>query len=52
MEPFYDDIERAMANSDSKYQIITGDFNAKVETKTKEDFKSMRAFGIGERKER
>ena len=26
---FYDDIERAMADSDSKFRIITGDFNAK-----------------------
>ena len=29
MEQVYDDIERAMADSDSKYQIITRDFNAK-----------------------
>ena len=28
VEQFYDDIERAMANSDSKYKIIIGDFNA------------------------
>ena len=28
-EQFYDDIERAMADSDSKHKIITGDFNAK-----------------------
>ena len=53
MEQFYGDIERAMADSDSKYKIITGDFNAKIRTKTKEeDFKSMGAFGIGERNER
>ena len=40
-------LKRAMANSDSKYKIIT-DFNAKIGTKTKEeDFKSMGAFGIG-----
>ena len=46
-------IERAMADSDSKYKIITGDFNAKIETKTKEeDFKSMGAFEIRERNER
>ena len=50
VEQFYDNIERAMADSDSKYKIITGDFNAKIGTKTKEeDFKSMGAFGIGER---
>ena len=34
VEQFYDDTERAMADSDSKYQIITGDFNAKIGTKT------------------
>ena len=53
VEQFYDDIERAMADSDPKYKIITGDFNAKFETKTKEeDFKSMGAFGIWEGNER
>ena len=26
----YDDIERAMVDSDSKYKIITGDFNEKI----------------------
>ena len=52
MEQFYD-IERAMADSDSKYKIIAGDFSAKIGTKTKEeDFKGMEAFGIGERNER
>ena len=46
-------IKRAMADSDSKYRIITGDFNAKIGTKIKEeDFKSMAAFGIRERNER
>ena len=34
VEQFYDDIERAMADSDSKYKIITGDFNAKLGKKT------------------
>ena len=29
VEHFHGDIERAMADSDSKYKIITGDFNAK-----------------------
>ena len=28
VELFYDNIERAMADSDSKYKIITGDGNA------------------------
>ena len=52
MEQFYD-IERAMADSDSKYKIINGDFNAKSGTKTKEgDFKSMWAFGVGQINER
>ena len=46
VEQFYDDIERAMADSDSKYMIITGDCNANIGTKAKEkDFKSMGAFG-------
>ena len=35
-EQFYDDIERAMADSDSKYKMITGDFNAKIGNKTNE----------------
>ena len=40
----HDDIERAMADSDSKYKIITGDFTANTGTKTKEeDFKGMGA---------
>ena len=52
VEQFYNDIERAMAYSDSKYKIITGNFNAKIGTKRKEDFKSMGAFGIGERQMR
>ena len=44
VEQFYDNIERAMADSDSKYKIITEDFNAKIGTKIKEeDFKSMGA---------
>ena len=52
VEQFYD-VERAMAASDSKYVIITGDFNAKIGTQTKEeDSKSMVVFGIGERNER
>ena len=32
VEQCYDDIERTMADSDSKYKIITGDFNAKFGT--------------------
>ena len=52
VEQFYDDNVRAIADSDSKYKIITGDFNAKIGTKAKEDFKSMGAFGIVERNER
>ena len=27
---FYDNIERAVADSDSKYKISTGDFNAQI----------------------
>ena len=46
-EQFYDHIERAIADSDSRYQIILGDFNAKIGTEAKEDFKNMEAFGIG-----
>ena len=53
MEQFYDDVERALADSDAKYMISTGDFNTKKGTKTKgDDFKGMGAFGVGERNER
>ena len=52
VEQFYDHTERAMADNDSKHYVITGDFNAKIGTKTKEDFESMGAFGIWERNER
>ena len=45
VEQCYDGIDRAMADSDSRYKIITGDFNAKIGTKTKEkDVNSMGAF--------
>ena len=44
VEQFYDDIERAMADSDSKYKIITGNFNAKIGTKTKK--KTSRAWEL------
>ena len=52
VEQIYDDTERAMADSGSKYKIITGDFNAEIGTKTKEDFKSLWALGTGESNER
>ena len=57
MEQFCDDVERVMADNDSKFKINTGDFNAKKKkekkkNKNEEDFKSMEAFGIGERNER
>ena len=45
-EQYYDDIERAMADSDSKYKVTAGDFNEKLELQQKE-FKSMETFGIG-----
>ena len=52
VEQFYD-IEKAMADSDSKYRITTEDVTAKIETKTKEgDFKSLGAFEIGKRNEK
>ena len=35
VEQYYDDTERAMTDSDSKYMIITGDLNAKFEQKQK-----------------
>ena len=42
-----------MTDSDSKSKIITGQFSAKIGTKTKEeDFKSVGTCGIGERNER
>ena len=49
VEQFYD------IESDSKYKITTGDFNAKIGTKSKtkeEDFESLRAFETWERNER
>ena len=50
VEQFYDDVERAIADSDSKYKTIVGDFNTKLETKTKEkDFRSIEVFGMRER---
>ena len=56
LEQFYDGIEREMTDSGSKYQTISGDFNVKIGTKTKqkteEDSKSMGAFGTRERNER
>ena len=36
VEQLYGGIERAMRDSDSKYKINTGDFNANIGTKTKE----------------
>ena len=51
VEHFYDEIERAMADSDSRYKIRIGNVNAKIGAKTEEDFKSMGAFGIGKRNE-
>ena len=50
--PVHDDTERAMADSDSKYQIVTGNFNAKIGAKTKNKFISMGTNGIRERNER
>ena len=45
VEQFYDDHEKATADSGSNYKIITGDFNARNGTKTKEEvFKSMGTF--------
>ena len=48
--------KREMADSDSKYKIITGDFNANTGTKTKQTKKkTSKAWGqsgIGERNER
>ena len=35
VEEFYDDTEKAMADRDSKYKIITGDFNAEFGDKNK-----------------
>ena len=47
VEQFNGDIERAVADNDSKYKITTADFSIEIGTKTKEeDFKSMGAFGI------
>ena len=43
VKQLYDDIERAMADSDSKNKITAGDFNAKVGTKIKK--KTSKAYG-------
>ena len=51
MEQFYDDIERAMADSDSNYQSLQEISMQKMELKQEEDFKSMGAFKIEERNE-
>ena len=45
-------INASALKNDSKHKIITGDCIARIWTKTKEDFISMEAFGIGERHER
>ena len=52
VEGFNGDVERAMADSDSKYQIITGDFNTKSGTETKEHFKTTKVFGMGVKNKR
>ena len=53
MEQSYDDIERAMVHGDPNCEIITEDFKAKIETKTKEEeCKIMAAPGTKERNER
>ena len=52
MDKSYDDLERAMADSDSKYKMMTTVFNAKFGTETKEEFKRMGSFGKEERNER
>ena len=48
---FYDDMERAIADGNSRYKIITEDFKTGTRTK-EEDFKSMGEFGTEERDER
>ena len=52
VDRFYDGIERAMAESDPKSKIITGDFSAKIGTKTKNTSKAWEHFGIGKRNDR
>ena len=42
MKQCYDDTERAMDFSEAKYKIVTGDFNAKTETKTKKETSQSR----------
>ena len=42
VEQIYDDMKRAMADSDSKYKIITRDLNAKIELKQKKASKAWR----------
>ena len=45
-------LKKEWLESDSKYKITTGDFNTKIGTETKEDFKGMGAFAIREKKKR
>ena len=35
LEKFYDDLDEALINVESKYKIIIGDFNAKIGKKKK-----------------
>ena len=44
MQQLYNDNERAMADSDSRYKIITRDFNAKLELKQKK--KTSKAYRL------
>ena len=45
-EQFYNAIERAMADSDSNYKVITGDCNAKLVAKQKK--KTSKAWAYSE----
>ena len=44
VEQFHDDIERTMADTDSKYKIITGDFNTKIALLLRPNFQQKFAF--------
>ena len=53
LEKFYDDLDEALINVESKYKIIIGDFNAKI-GKKEDDSGSIYVgpYGIGKRNDR
>lgn len=52
VELFYEDIRLAIQDQPANYEIIIGDFNAKIERKLEEDEIQIGNYGYGERNER